>query len=582
MSELLPPDRGFIGVNMRLAPHLLPPGYVAEARNARFNQGVIETRLGAIFPVWAQKFTPGLTYDPDPWPSIQGLGVFNDPSTKLDYLIIAADGAIYRVHPFNAPQAMTLPSGVTIAETVTFTQAGSRLICHRGFDADPLWLQSINGSWDFLPVPDPATGTQPMPRAERSIYFQGRLWIPKDDDTIAYSDFNDPTSYQAVTQEFYINPGSADRIVQLAKVGRSTIVIFKSRSIHVIYGVYGNLASVQGDTLTQAFGCLAPESVVDVGNEIWFLSQDGLRSLVHTELGEFGSVQLKMAKTDTGEAVPIVVGEPLKPLFDRINSTYVGAAAGAYWNRRFYLAVPLDRAELLGPELAPASGDLGTADVALPVQAGHRYRYVPSSRITVATNGTETIIEPKDFVAQGSVFWVAYSGTFAMSLREIQGVGVNTAILVYDFQNGAWSGYDEYPELAISRLITLPVLNRDKILGITSAGWIAQLEEDYEDAAPVPYADLVVVAPYTVGGQIQVNGGTVVTVSNNSSPPLNGATQWTLPLVTHPEEAYLAARNLYLDGVTRGGFCVSGTPTYWTAPGTVACPIQDGVRFYKT
>jgi len=575
-------DRGFVGVNMRLDPRLLPPGYVAEARNCRFNQGIVETRLGCIFPTWAQKFTPGLTYDPDPWSSIQGIGVFNDPNTKLDYLIIAAQGTIYSVHPYNAPVAMTLPDGLILGETVTFTQAGSRLICHRGFAADPLWLQSITGSWDFLPVPDPLTGTQAMPRAERSLYFQGRLWIPKDDDTIAYSDFNDPTSYQAITQEFYINPGSADRIVTLAKVGRSTLVIFKSHSVHVLYGVYGNLASVQGDTLTQAFGCLAPESVVDVGNEIWFLSQDGLRSLVHTELGEFGSVQLKMAKNEAGEAVPVVVGEPMKPVFDRINSHHAGICTGVYWNRRFYLVVPLDAAELLGPEIAPAAWDqLGGADSALPLQAGHAYRYVPASSIVEAVNGTETIVKPSDFTAQGASLAITYIDTFSLSLREIQARGVNNAVLVYDFQNGAWSGYDDYPGLSFRRLITLPVLNRDELLAITSAGWIAQLEQDYEDAAPVPYTDLVVVAPFTKGGQIRVNGGTVVTVDNAGSPPVNTATKWILPLVTHPEQTSLAARNLYLDGVGAGGFCVAGAPGFWTAPGTVVYPLTDGVRFYK-
>jgi len=48
-------DTGFVGVNMRLDPRVLPPGYVSEAINCRFNRGVIETRKGMIFPTWANR-----------------------------------------------------------------------------------------------------------------------------------------------------------------------------------------------------------------------------------------------------------------------------------------------------------------------------------------------------------------------------------------------------------------------------------------------------------------------------------------------------------------------------------------------
>ena len=48
-------DRGFIGVNQRIQPTQLPPGYVSDAVNCRFNRGVCETRLGITLPVWSNK-----------------------------------------------------------------------------------------------------------------------------------------------------------------------------------------------------------------------------------------------------------------------------------------------------------------------------------------------------------------------------------------------------------------------------------------------------------------------------------------------------------------------------------------------
>lgn len=45
-------DTYFIGVNMRLHPSMLPPGYVSEAVNARFNDGVAEPRKGYVRLPW--------------------------------------------------------------------------------------------------------------------------------------------------------------------------------------------------------------------------------------------------------------------------------------------------------------------------------------------------------------------------------------------------------------------------------------------------------------------------------------------------------------------------------------------------
>jgi len=48
-------DEGFRGVNMRLHPSVLPPGWVSEAINARFNDGVAETRKGLVRLGWLNK-----------------------------------------------------------------------------------------------------------------------------------------------------------------------------------------------------------------------------------------------------------------------------------------------------------------------------------------------------------------------------------------------------------------------------------------------------------------------------------------------------------------------------------------------
>jgi hypothetical protein len=45
-------DRGYIGVNNRLDPGILPQGYVSDAINRRFDRGTIKTRFGCVRPEW--------------------------------------------------------------------------------------------------------------------------------------------------------------------------------------------------------------------------------------------------------------------------------------------------------------------------------------------------------------------------------------------------------------------------------------------------------------------------------------------------------------------------------------------------
>jgi hypothetical protein len=48
-------DRGWRGVNMRLEPASLEPGYCSEAINMRFRDGIAETRLGSVVVPWLNR-----------------------------------------------------------------------------------------------------------------------------------------------------------------------------------------------------------------------------------------------------------------------------------------------------------------------------------------------------------------------------------------------------------------------------------------------------------------------------------------------------------------------------------------------
>jgi len=134
-------DRGWRGVNMRLDPAQLPAGWMSEAVNARFRNGVPETRLGSVTMAWLNKITGS---NVGPWGEVHGVGEFRDPTTFTEYVLLAADGNVYACLENNAPYQLAMPSGETITDRVTFVQCFNVVLMLRGFDADPLVMDDIN------------------------------------------------------------------------------------------------------------------------------------------------------------------------------------------------------------------------------------------------------------------------------------------------------------------------------------------------------------------------------------------------------------------------------------------------------
>lgn len=635
-------DSGFIGVNMRLDPSQLPPGFVSEAINCRFRNGVVETRKGFIRAVWMNKipkavgtvtrsggtatftanyphgFTSGdsaiisglndsaysgtktvtvtsdteFTYsvsgtpttpDPNtgyavvnkvqPWGEVNGIGEFKDPNTQINYTVIAAGDYVYFTTENNSAWQLELPSGVTITGPVTFTQCYDTLIMFRGTSLPPLSMPNVETGFENIiqTVANEESGTQVIPNAERGLFFQNRLFIPNDNDEIVVSDFNDYTRYQPVTQELKVNQGSSDSIVNLAKFNDNTIIAFKENSIYAISNIYGNLTAAIQDQVTSQFGLVAAESVAHCGSDLLFLSQMGVMSLRQTEQNKIQGVSLPLS-------------EPIQPLIDRINWKYAGNAVAAYWDNKYYLAVPLDEAELLGAEIFTPST---VGNRTFSVNEGSTYRFVmDESTVTFLTNGADEYDRSLDFVAAGSS--VTITGNIGdSSLKELVS-GVNTAVLVYDFLNQAWAGYDTNEQFGISDLHIRTANNVDRLFAVGHNGNIVMLEEDYMDDLLIPYVDVTLSEDAETGDTIQVNNGDIITVDatvgHNTSATVGASPQSLLALGLNG-----------VSGEAGGppcGYALSNT-TVWSAPNTrnVALPVGNfnigalqytGIRFYAT
>ena len=189
-------------------------------------------------------------------------------------------------------------------------------------------------------------GFSNMPAPPWATYFQRRLWIPylydvggtltvptykkrRITDEILASDILDSNSYDKIANQFRISGGTADYVVAMHGFYDDVMIVMNRNSIHAVIGTQGTLADTVVKELTNEVGCLARKSVVMYSNNLMFLSDNGVYALTF-----FNDYNLR------GTEEPL--SKNIQPYIDRINARLAGGATAAYYENRYYLAVPLD------------------------------------------------------------------------------------------------------------------------------------------------------------------------------------------------------------------------------------------------
>jgi hypothetical protein len=177
----------FVGLNSRLEPDKLPPGYAAAAVNVRMRNGQCEPRKGVVKLGWLNVTQSGADSTIQPVGQFYGAGEFQDPDS-VEWSFTAADGQIFRHRPHNARFALPLPTGVRILSRVTFTQAFNKMYCFRGRHLAPLVMPDIDtGFMDVVAHYSAATAY------DAAIVSTGQVA-----DEIAYGPFQAITSLTSV------------------------------------------------------------------------------------------------------------------------------------------------------------------------------------------------------------------------------------------------------------------------------------------------------------------------------------------------------------------------------------------------
>ena len=185
-------------------------------------------------------------------------------------------------------------------------------------------------------------GFSHMPAPEYATYHQRRLVMPfkytvndvedsftyrKILDEVIVSDILDSDTYDQIYAQFRFNAGTADFNVGLHSFSDDKLLVFNRNSIHLVAGA-GQNAQVQ--LITNEVGCVARKSIIQVGNNVLFLSDNGVYGANFQDLYNL-----------RGNEVPL--SSSINPVIQLINKDLWDKSVGVYFDNRYYLAVPLNK-----------------------------------------------------------------------------------------------------------------------------------------------------------------------------------------------------------------------------------------------
>jgi hypothetical protein len=169
----------------------------------------------------------------------------------------------------------------------------------------------------------------PIPPGREGCYYQNRLIIVNGQDTVLISDAMDPLHFAPLRDAITANLGEGGKIQSVTPFGDDALLIEKEDvgGIFLLGNFSGGPDAWTLTNITREYGQLAPLSGAQVGVDFWALSRKGVQSITQTLQGV---VQ--------GVADP--VSKPMKKYIDQVDWRHAAQAVGAYWNNRYFLALP--------------------------------------------------------------------------------------------------------------------------------------------------------------------------------------------------------------------------------------------------
>jgi hypothetical protein len=147
-------------------------------------------------------------------------------------------------------------------------------------------------------------------------------------NTLYASDILDASVWDS-TNSIVVNADDGDEITAIVQYYQNRIIVFKKRRIFQV--TIPPDATTAADWVVELIsnntGCVAEGSAVQVNSDIFFLSDDGIRSLVRSTADDFTSIGLPLS-------------EVIKDVIQEINVAKIGISTAHFYDNRYFLAIP--------------------------------------------------------------------------------------------------------------------------------------------------------------------------------------------------------------------------------------------------
>ena len=280
--------------------------------------------------------------------SLVSNGTFTQPTpipiSDLDFASGTATATVSSTSSLLVGDILTITtagtSGYTVGDTVTVSEVTNSTTFK--FPTDK--ADDTNKTATVSKPVSIGLGFTHMPAPEFGIYHQRRLVVPyryditgssgsatitdkKILDEALFSDILDHNTYDRVFGQFRFNAGEADFIVGFHSFSEDQLVVFNRNSIHTVKNSL-SLENSVSQVITNDIGCVARNSIQQIGNKLMFLSDNGVYALDFIDLYNL-----------RGQDVPL--SESIQGTIANINQAHAHKAVSAYFDNRYYLAVPV-------------------------------------------------------------------------------------------------------------------------------------------------------------------------------------------------------------------------------------------------
>lgn len=257
--------------------------------------------------------------------------------TSVLSITVTNEGSGYTSIPTVTVGAPNLAYGTTTTATatvvsnkvsaITVTVAGS------GYTSAPTVTISGGGGSGATAT---ASVSALAPTALKLIrQFTNRLFAVgtgTDRNTLYASDLLDPEVWKT-TNSIVVGGDDGQDIVAIQPFFDYELLVFKPSKIYLVT-VDPTASTAAGWTvrlINDRIGCIAGRSVSFAGKDVYFLAEDGIRSV-------------QRSLSDDYFIVGVPISEAIKDVIARINKNFYSKCVGQFHNNRYYLSVPLDSA----------------------------------------------------------------------------------------------------------------------------------------------------------------------------------------------------------------------------------------------